>query len=282
MRIAITGAQGQLGQALQRQLPGRHDLHALARHNLDVTQLDDVVAAFDAIRPDIVIHAAANTNVDGCEADPAAAFAANGLAARNVAVATARVGGSVVHISTNYVFDGEQTDPYHEWSPTLPISVYGASKLAGEQAMRDHAAGRFYVVRTAWLYAATGRNFVRTMLRLAGEQPVLRVVHDQLGQPTYVDDLARAIGQLIERPAYGVYHLTNNGVCSWFDWASATLEAAGLTQTPVEPIPATAFPRPARPPRNGALVNWNGAAIGIELRPWLAALQECVAAIDRA
>jgi dTDP-4-dehydrorhamnose reductase len=276
MRIAITGAAGQVGRALQARLAADQPVLALARVDLDIADLSATVAALAAFRPDVVIHTAAQTNVDACESDAAAAYRVNALGTRNVAVAAARGGAAMVYVSTNYVFDGTQAEPYHEWAPTNPISVYGASKLAGETATRDHAGGRFYIVRTAWVYAETGRNFVATMLRLAAEQPALRVVADQFGQPTYAGDLAAAILRLIQQPAYGVYHLTNAGACSWHEWAVETLRLGGHAATPVEAIPASAYPRPARPPANGVLHNWNGSAIGIELRPWQAALADCL------
>lgn len=280
MRIAITGANGQLGRALQRALGGEHHLLALARADLDITNLDETSRAIEGFGPEVVIHAAAHTNVDECEAKPELAFRVNALGARNLAVAAARAGAGFVYVSTNYVFDGITTEPYHEWAPVNPISVYGASKLAGEVAARELAGGRFYIVRSAWIYAETGRNFVRTMLRLADEQPELRGVDDQFAQPTYAADLAAAIAALIRTPAYGVYHFTNAGVCTPYEWAREALRLAGHGDKPMRPIPASAFTRPARPPANGALHNWAGAAIGITLRPWQAALADCIRAMS--
>lgn len=278
MRIAITGAQGQLGRALQIALRG-HTLLPLARADADITDLGAVLAAIEPFRPETIIHTAAHTNVDECELKPELAYRVNALGTRNLAVAAARAGASLVYVSTNYVFDGTAAEPYHEWAPANPISVYGASKLAGEAAARELAGGRFYIVRTAWVYAETGRNFVQTMLRLAREQPQLRVVADQFGQPTYAADLAAAIVALLDTPAYGVYHFTNAGACSWHEWAVETLRLAGYAGKPVQPIPASEFRRPARPPANGVLHNWAGAALGITLRPWQEALAECLRAM---
>lgn len=275
MRIAITGVSGQLGRALQGALAG-HRLLALDRAALEITDLSAVLATLGDFRPEVIIHGAAFTQVDRCEAQPELAYRVNALGTRNLAVAAARAGASLVYVSTNYVFDGEASAPYHEWAPPRPISVYGASKLAGEQMARELTGGRTYIVRTAWLYSETGQNFVRTMLRLATEQMVLRVVNDQYGQPTYAADLAAAIASLIAQPAYGVYHLTNSGACSWYDWAVEALRLAGGQRAPVEPIPASAWPRPARPPTNGVLHNWAGAAIGLTLRPWPEALAACL------
>ncbi|MCC6629736.1 MAG: dTDP-4-dehydrorhamnose reductase [Chloroflexi bacterium] len=276
MRIAITGSSGQLGRALMARLPVGHEVLGLTRTNLDITDLDAALAVLADFRPEVVIHAAAHTNVDECEAEPETAYRVNALGTRNLAVGAARCGAALVYVSTNYVFDGEAAAPYHEWASTNPVSVYGASKLAGETAARELTGGRFYVVRTAWVYAETGRNFVNTMLRLAATQPELRVVADQYGQPTYAADLAAAIAELIQSPAYGTYHLTNVGACTWHDWAVETLRLAGQAETPVHPIPAAAYRRPARPPAYGVLTNWNGAAIDITLRPWQEALADCL------
>ncbi|MCC6626226.1 MAG: dTDP-4-dehydrorhamnose reductase [Chloroflexi bacterium] len=276
MRIAITGSSGQLGRALMARLPVGHEVLGLTRAHLDITDLEAALAVLADFQPEVVIHAAAHTNVDECEAEPETAYRVNALGTRNLAVGAARCGAALVYVSTNYVFDGEAAASYHEWAPTNPVSVYGASKLAGESAARELTGGRFYIVRTAWVYDETGRNFVNTMLRLAATQSELRVVADQYGQPTYAADLAAAIAALIQRPAYGVYHLTNAGVCTWHDWAVETLRLAGRAETPVHPIPAAAYRRPARPPAYGALTNWNGAAIGITLRPWQEALADCL------
>jgi dTDP-4-dehydrorhamnose reductase len=278
MRIAITGANGQLGRALQAKLAG-NSLRPLTRADLDITAIDATIGAIEGFAPEVVIHCAAHTNVDECETKPELAYQVNALATRNLAVAAAGCRASFVYVSTNYVFDGAASEPYHEWAPVNPISVYGASKLAGEVAARELAGGRFYIVRTAWIYDEAGRNFVRTMLRLAAEQPELRGVNDQFAQPTYAGDLAAAIARLIRTPAYGVYHLTNTGACTPYDWAVETLRLAGYGGKPVRPVPASEFKRPARPPANGVLHNWAGAALGITLRPWQAALADCVRAM---
>lgn len=280
MRIAITGAGGQLGRALQARLHGEHEVLPLTHAQLDISNLATVLDTIAAFRPAVVLHSAAHTNVDGCETEPEVAYRVNALGTRNVAVAAARAGASLVYVSTNYVFDGAAAEPYHEWSATSPLSHYGASKLAGEGYARDLSGGRYYIVRTAWIYAEEGRNFVRTMLRLAGEGRPLRGVDDQRAQPTYAGDLAIAIAGLITTPAYGHYHLTNAGAATPYDWAREALRLAGKGDVPIEPIPASAFARPARPPVNGRLHNWAGAAIGITLRPWQEALAECVGRME--
>lgn len=279
MRIAVTGSQGQLGRALQRSLV-QYNLLPLSRAELEITDLTATLAVIEGFRPDIVVHAAAATNVDGCETTPEEAYRVNALGTRNLAVAAARVGAALVYVSTNYVFDGLAAAPYHEYAPTNPISVYGASKLAGEGYARDLSAGRYYIVRTTWVYAEQGRNLVRTILRLANERPRLQFVNDQFGQPTYATDLAQAIATLIQQPAYGVYHLTNAGGCSPYELAQSVLQLTGRTAVALEAIPAAAFPRPARPPANGLLHNWAGQAMGVTLRPWEMALADCLRQID--
>ena len=277
MRIAITGAAGQLGRALQAALGARHETRPLTRAEMDLTDLAATRAAIGDARPDVVIHAGAYTNVDQCETERELAFRVNALGTRNVAVAAAETGARLVAVSTNYVFDGAAAEPYHEWAEARPVSVYGASKLAGEQFARELAGGRFYIIRTGWLYDELSRNFVTTMLGLAEQRSALKVVGDQHGQPTYVADLAAAIGQLIEAPAYGVYHLTNAGACSRHAWVVEMMRLAGREDIVVEAVPGATMPRPARAPGNGVLHNWAGAAIGVTLRPWQAALADCLA-----
>lgn len=275
MRVLITGGSGQLGRALRRLARPGTDIFAFDSASLDVSDFDDVRAIVERYEPELVIHAGAMTDVDGCERDAALAYQINALGSQNIAACASQASASLVYVSTNFVFDGEAAEPYHEFVATNPISVYGASKLAGERAVRA-LCPRHYIVRTAMVYDETGRNFVNTMLRLAEERPSLNVVADQVGNPTYAADLAGAIWRLIEKPAYGTYHLTNEGTASWFDWAVATLQATG-SSTPVEPVPASAYQRLARPPRNGALANVAAARLGIRLPVWQDGLRRCLA-----
>lgn len=287
MRIVITGCKGQLGTALQgaAALGGQG---ALAGDQLlgmdlpenDITDPASIIDTVAELRPEVVIHAAAMTDVDGCERNPELAFRVNTLGTHNIALACGRCGAAMVHISTNDVFDGKLGRPYYEWDTPSPQSVYARSKAAAEFYVRT-LSHRFYIVRTAWLYAQGGNNFVTKIVsaadRLAGPCPdggVLRVVTDEVSAPTYAPDLAKAIAQLIHTDHYGIYHLTNSGLCSRHDWARKILELSGRGHVPVEPITTDQWPRPAPPPLYAPLANFTGAALGIILRPWEEALAE--------
>lgn len=272
MRVTITGARGQLGSELVASLGLNHLVQGLAKPEHDVTssQITSTIVGFS---PDVVIHCAAYTNVDGCELHPAEAYAVNAEGTRNVAMACRETGAAMVYVSTNYVFDGTKDAPYAEEDPTGPISVYGRSKLAGEEVACS-LLERFYIVRTAWLYGAAGRNFVKSILSLAEANDKLRVVADQFASPTYAVDLAGAIERLISRPVCGIYHFTNSGRCSWYEWASAILRIARKGEPPVVPIPAEEYVRPAQPPRFSVMGNNRGADLGITLRPWEEALRD--------
>lgn len=261
MRIMLTGAAGQLGRALQDAL-SQHAVTPLDRAQLDISSLSAVRDAIAGLRPDLAINAAAYTNVDGAEADPAAAYRTNALGARNLAVATA-AHCAVLHVSTDYVFDGNASRPYHEFDRVNPRSVYGASKLAGEEAVRSFNP-RHYIVRTAWLYDTRGRNFLRAIVDLAARGPV-RVVNDQFGSPTYVPHLAEAIARLITSAAYGTYHLAGHGGTSWFGLTCALLRQLRL-DVPVQPVATADVPRPAERPRYAVLTTLQDPHI--VLPPW--------------
>jgi len=269
MRIVITGAEGQLGRSLQNVLVG-HEILLVDLPEYDVAQ-PGIMGTIEGYQPDVVIHAGALTDVDACELDPDAAYMVNALGTRNVAVACQRCDAPMVYISTDYVFDGAKGEPYLEFEEPNPINVYGRSKLAGELLVRD-LLSRFYVVRTAWLYAQGGNNFVAKILALAGEREELSVVTTEVGSPTYAPDLAEAIVRLIEYPLYGIYHLVNEGSCSRYEFASKILELAGKSGFPLHP--AQTYDRPTRVPANSTLRNFCAATqLGIRLRPWEEALR---------
>ncbi len=269
MRIVITGAYGQLGRSLENVLVGHQTLLVdLPAHDV---ACPEIVATIEGFRPDVVIHAGAMTDVDACELDPDSAYTVNALGTRNVAVACQRCDAPMVYVSTDYVFDGAKGEPYLEFDEPNPINVYGRSKLAGESLVRD-LLNRFYVVRTAWLYAPGGNNFVTKILALAAEREELSVVTTEVGSPTYAPDLAEAIVRLIEFPLYGTYHLVNEGSCSRYEFASKILEYADKTTFPLHP--AQTYDRPTRVPANAALRNFHAATqLGIRLRPWQEALR---------
>jgi dTDP-4-dehydrorhamnose reductase len=273
MRLVITGSTGQLGQALQAQLRGE-ELLLLDLPDHDITDYQQTQQAILAFRPDVVVHAAAFTNVDGCELQPELAYGVNALGTQNVALACQRCDAAMVYISTDYVFDGTKEGAYWEWDTPNPQSVYARSKLAGEHCTQA-LLRRFYIVRTAWLYSQGPKNFVQTVRQLADERDELHFVTDEIGSPTYAPDLARALGMLIPHPLYGIYHFTNTGICSRYEWAKAILELSGRPDYPI--FPTEGYERPAKVPARSELRNFCGARqLGITLRPWREALAECL------
>jgi len=268
MRIVITGALGQLGRSLQEVLKG-HELLLIDLPEHDVTD-PGIISAIGSFQPDMVIHAAAMTDVDGCELDPDSAYRINALGTRNVAVACQACHAAMLYVSTDYVFDGTKGEPYLESDEPNPVCVYGRSKLAGEVLVRDLLT-RYYIVRTAWLYGRGGRNFVTKIAALAEERGELSVVTNEVGSPTYARDLAEAIARLIEYPLYGVYHLVNEGSCSRYEFAEKILEFTGQSLVTLRGVER--YERPAAVPANAALRNFSASTqLGITLRPWQEAL----------
>ncbi|MFC1975250.1 dTDP-4-dehydrorhamnose reductase [Chloroflexota bacterium] len=273
MRIVITGANGQLGQALQKELEERGETVIPT----DVPDFDltdpQIVQKLSDLSPNIVIHAAAMTNVDGCAKDPDLAFSINAFGTQNVAHVCLRSNADMVCVSTNEVFDGSAEYPYHENAPTNPINPYGSSKRAGEQMAARYLKDRLYIVRTAWLYAPGGNNFPAKMISLADTHKELRVVTDEVGNPTYAPDLAEAIVQLVQTHVYGIYHFTNAGYCSRYDFAKEILRLSGREDIPIHPTTLADYQRASTVPPFAPLSNTKGAELGIELRSWQEALQ---------
>jgi len=264
----MTGGGGLLAHAMRPALAARgHEVRALGHTDLDVTDESAVREAVAAFRPDWVFHFAADTRVDDCESRPERAHAVNAGGARNAAIAAAERGAAILAISTDYVFSGEAHAPYREDDPTGPINVYGASKLAGEAAIRA-AGGRHLIVRTAWLFGPGGGNFVDAILRKARAGETLRVAGDQQGSPTATADLARGLLRLAETAENGTYHVVNAGVASWHELATAAVRAAGLGNE-VQRITTAELGRPARRPAYSALdTSKFVAATGAELPHW--------------
>jgi dTDP-4-dehydrorhamnose reductase len=273
MRVVITGHNGQLG----RQLVGALASHQLLRLDLPGDDITDpgVSRTIAAFRPELVVHAAAYTDVDGCEGDPDKAFLVNAVGTQNVALGARRAGAVLLYVSTNEVFDGTRRDLYREWDPVNPVSVYARSKAAGEQIVRD-LLDRFYIVRVAWLFGPGGANFATKILGAAERGGPLRVSADEFGNPTYAPDVANAIARLVVAEHYGIYHLTNAGFCSRHEMAVEIMRLAGRPDLSVEPILSAEWPRPSRPPLHAILANTNGAALGVVLRPWRDALAEYI------
>jgi len=271
MKVALTGAGGMLGHAV-RKVFSDLDLIPFSRAELDITSLDDAVTKIRDARPDFLIHAAAFTNVDACETQPETAYLVNGIGTRNIAIACEEIHCPVIHISSDYVFDGTKTSPYDEWDMPRPVSRYGISKLMAEQFVSS-LTNRFYIVRTSWLYGSNGKNFVDTIIRLLAEKDALRVVNDQFGSPTLTDDLARLLRELMGR-GYGIYHATNSGVCTWYEFAVEIAERQGIRKQ-IIPVTSEEFDRPARRPANSALNDTMLRLEGIPpLRHWEDALDD--------
>jgi len=271
MRVAITGYKGQLGRSLCALLADQ-ELFCIDLPEHDFTGPAIIEALVD-FRPEVVIHAGAYTDVEGCARDPGLAYRVNGLGTQHIGLACQRSGAAMVYVSTNEVFDGQKGQPYLEWDEPHPINPYGASKLAGEFFTRS-LVSRHYIVRTAWLYAPGRNNFPTKIIRTADERGRLRVVVDEISSPTYTPDLAQAIFQLIGTGLYGTYHFTNEGACSRYQFALKVLELSGRSHVPVEPITSDQYSRLSTPPLNCVLRNFCGAFHGIALRPWEEALED--------
>jgi dTDP-4-dehydrorhamnose reductase len=277
----ITGAAGQLGSDLVALLTESGDeVRPYARADLDITNSSAVTAAVEQFRPDVVVNAAAYTAVDAAEADEDAAFLANASAPAILAAVLARSGGRLVHVSTDYVFAGDAAQPYEVDAPTDPKSAYGRTKLAGELAVRELLPDASYIVRTAWVYGATGANFVKTMVRLCAERETVSVVDDQRGSPTWSLDLARGLIELARSGAApGTYHCTNTGDTTWFEFTQAIFTELGADPARVLPTTTAAFPRPAPRPAYSVLSDqaWRQAGL-TPLPSWRSALSAAFAA----
>lgn len=287
MKILITGSDGQLGQVLQSALTD-YTLECHDRPTLDLQDPAAVAAKFAEFKPDVVINAAAYTAVDKAETDVELADAINHQAVATLARECAGHGARLIHISTDFVFDGNQSTPYRPQDACNPISVYGDTKLKGELAIRELLPNNSVIIRTAWLYSSIGNNFVKTMLRLMKERSQLKVVTDQVGSPTNAATLAAVIHQFIQHPDIaGIFHWTDAGVASWYDFAVAIYEdasALGMLSAPVEvlPIPASDYPTPAKRPAYSVLdKSETYARISIPVTHWRVLLRQALTELSR-
>lgn len=285
MNVLITGCNGQLGTELRRilelqgtELGGIPEIFENAQvtsvdvEELDITNYNAVVDFLEDLSFDVIFNCAAYTNVDACETNWETAFQVNALGARNLAMATERFGSKLVHVSTDYVFAGDGSQPYVEWDICDPKSIYGKSKFLGEQYVRDFCS-RYFIVRTSWLYGYVGNNFVKTMMRLGRERGALKVVNDQRGNPTNAADLAHHLLKLAATQQYGVYHCTGSGECSWYDFACKIMEYAKINAA-VSPCTTEEYGSPTKRPAYSSLDNLMlRCTVGDEMRDWQDALK---------
>ena len=276
MKILLTGRTGQVGWELERRLGDLGQIVAPDRATLDLARPDSVADVVRSLRPELIVNAAAYTAVDRAESEAPVCFKTNAESVAVLAREAARLGALLVHYSTDYVFDGAKRSPYVETDPTAPINAYGRSKLAGEREIA-HSGCRHLILRTSWVYAMRGRNFLLTMLRLARERPQLRVVNDQLGAPTWAGDIAAATVAALDRPqpVEGLFHTTAAGATTWFEFAQRILVLAGLG-TPLVPIPTSEYPTPAARPAYSVLDSARFQdATGFRIGPWEDRLRAC-------
>jgi len=276
MVVLVTGGNGQLGQALQAVSSDcvGIDFHFADSAQADITDKDQLHALFSQIKPDYCINAAAYTAVDQSESEPEKAYAVNATGAQNLAETCRDFGAKLIHISTDFVFDGQKQTPYTETDATNPQGVYGQTKLQGEQAVAA-VFDQYFIIRTSWVYSRFGNNFRKTMLRLASERTSVNVVNDQIGTPTNATDLALAIVQIIQsgKPAYGIYNFSNDGVISWFDFAREIFDLSG-SGIELNPIPTSAYPTPAKRPQYSVLDKTKiHETFGITIRDWKESLK---------
>jgi len=280
MQILILGHKGMLGTALMQRLGPFHVVAGKDVEDFDLTSPDSCRELIAAENPEVVINAAAYTNVDGAESDAERCFAVNAAGVQNISAACRGRRIRIVHFSTDYVFDGTAATPYREEDPPAPRGVYAASKAAGEKYLQE-GSDDYLLIRTAWLYGPTGKNFVKTILEKALHNPTLRVVDDQVGCPTYSRDLAGAVAVLLEQGHRGIFHVTNRGSCSWFEFTRKILAGAGFNRVSVEPVKTAdlglAAPRPAYSVLTSAKFT---AATGKTLRFWPLALEDFLAHLE--
>jgi dTDP-4-dehydrorhamnose reductase len=274
MLVLVTGIGGQLGFDVVKELTVKgHEAVGVDRTELDITDELAVTAYIQNLKPEAIIHCAAYTNVDAAETDQEGAYKVNALGTKYLAEAAKLVDAKMVYVSTDYVFDGAGTEPYEVDHPTKPLGVYGETKLVGEKLLQE-SLEKYFIVRTAWVYGINGNNFVKTMLKLGQERKELGVVYDQVGSPTYTVDLAKFLVELIDSEKYGVYHASNEGVCSWHEFAVEIFKQAGM-DVKVNPLTSEEFPRPAARPQYSVLSKKKIIEEGFTpLRDWKEALKE--------
>ena len=286
--LALIGANGMLASAINKLAPEVYEIIPLDLPDFDITDHYLILNSLRKVRPDVIVNCAAYTNVDGCESEEELAKQTNGEGPGYVAYAAKEIGATLVHISTDFVFDGEKTKPYIEDDPVNPQSAYGRTKAFGEQAVLGSGLNKYFIVRTSWLFGPGGKNFVDTIIRLAKDREELRIVSDQAGTPTYIEDLARAIFSLLalnnpqssSMPPYGTYHFSNEGMCTWYNFAKEIINQLKKQEVPlrvkkVVPIRTEEYPLPAKRPAYSVLSKEKIKAVtGQKIPSWKAALEK--------
>jgi dTDP-4-dehydrorhamnose reductase len=281
VKILLLGHKGMLGSDLLSKLSMQHEVIGMDIDEIDIVSASDCKKAIKETKPNIIINAAAYTNVDGCETAKEECFAVNAEAVKNICDACRGKNIHIIHFSTDYVFDGTATYPYKEEDKCNPLSVYGASKLAGERYLQS-LADDYLLIRTSWLYGLKGKNFVQTILDKAKTMPKLSVVDDQVGSPTCTKDLAAAVDLAIEKKLAGIFHVTNRGSCSWYHFAVKILQESGMDNIEVEPIKTDKLSRPAMRPTYSVLsIQKFITATGKIMQPWQLALQDYLKSIKK-
>lgn len=267
MKILVTGKTGQLGHDLYELLKDKEEVIAVGREEFDITDINSTQKFIKEYLPDVIVHCAAYTKVDDCEKNKDLAYKVNAIGTGNVASICRDIGAKMVYISTDYVFDGTKNTPYLEFDTPNPLNVYGKSKLAGEEIVKE-ILDKHYIVRTSWLYGINGNNFVKTMLRLSKERSIIKVVNDQHGIPTFTRDLAEGLYFLIKTDAYGTYHITNSGETTWYEFAKKIFEISKINVM-VEPITTEEYNAPALRPKYSVLDNYIlKLRFNYEMRNW--------------
>lgn len=291
--VLVTGAAGQLGSELVKTLSNDYRIVPVDQIDFDIINLKKTIVFVDNVKPDIIIHTAAFTDVDGAELQQDKAFNVNAMGTKNVAIAAKKINATLFYISTDYIFDGAKEVPYLEDDKANPLNIYGKSKLLGENFVKE-SCNKFFIIRTAWLYGFGGKNFVKTMLNLAREKEELQVVNDQRSAPVYVVDLAQQIKKLLPTELYGTYHCASQGSCTWYEFALEIFKRAGyeaetapgdsIRLTPktqdlrpiiIRPVTSEEFPRPAKRPKNSVLKNHMLKLHGLDIMPhWKKSLKK--------
>ncbi|WLR42021.1 dTDP-4-dehydrorhamnose reductase [Bacillus carboniphilus] len=276
MKVIITGGLGQLGTAVHKVFSERAMIcHPLGKKELNITSMDQIIYYFNHYEPNMVVHCGAFTNVDGAESKKDQAYLINAIGTKNLAICCENYRIPLVYISTDYVFDGTSSTPYHEFDQPNPINEYGKSKLAGEEMVKQYCSS-FYIIRTSWLYSYSHHNFLQTMLRLGKQREPINVVNDQIGSPTYTYDLAEKMVDIFNKEHYGTYHVANSGYCSWYEFAEEIFRIKGM-DIRLNAVPTEDFPRDAKRPSFSKLDQMSLRLYKIPpSRHWKSALKSCL------